>query len=565
MKKIIWVLFINISYIISTEYEHLSALEKDLLDKALEELSLELERHPFNKPIGRIFIVSMPPFSSYNNFNRLLNGLHINTKDALIRSGIFIKPGDIYDESLIRDSELYLRSQTNIRSLALIVTVKGQNNEVDLLVLSKDIISLKPNFDIKGSGIGYDFSITNLFIAFGEHNLLGMNQSILGSYELEQGAHIASMRYVHPHFLGSLIKFYIRPSLVWLRTGHVDGFLGDIGLEKPLLYETDRFGYGILFNIKSRTITDFLGNKVRLINIADQKIAKKYRYEYAHGSLFGKYSMGRKHKYEWLFGYGLIIKNPSVLDEDKDKEAYFVKHILPRKEKESFLILGFTHFSNNFLTLYNYNTYNIAETMRLGASFSISNDIALTLIGSDANFLRPELKFTYTQAIKKDGFISMLIKSQHRLTNIWTDNLSHLSINMVWPRINHVGRLLSSHSLAMMINDRDHNQFYLGNNNGLRGVINGFYSGVNLIKNNIELRFNPINLWGIDTGIVAFYDVGCAFNDFHKINPTHTVGLGLRILALAFSSSVFRIDFPILTLGEKYHHFLPSFGSNQAF
>ncbi len=72
--------------------------------------------------------------------------------------------------------------------MAVIVPIQTERpGEVDLLVATRDILSLRPNFNFSASS--WALRDLELLISLGEYNLLGYNKALSGSYELKQGMH----------------------------------------------------------------------------------------------------------------------------------------------------------------------------------------------------------------------------------------------------------------------------------------------------------------------------------------------------------------------------------------
>lgn len=570
-------LFIVLSHVvIATYYDELSSLEKRSVDDGLVLYDLVPVNDAQGLKINSIYVVTSSPFSEDARFLTIFNKLHVNTKDDVIRQAIFQKGGEIFDEALVRDSELYLRVLGLVRSLAVIVPVKSKvlarDGEVDLLVATRDILSLRPSFNFKGSVN----TLTNFMLTLGEHNFLGYNKSISGIYEYQQSGHIFSARYFDPMLFKSRFELTLRPSIIFSRHNlKFDGFLSDLRLERPLDFETDRFGYGIDLSYGSRPIIDFNGSKVRKFGIpsvnGSEAFDKKYRWRYGRNSLFGRVSFGRTYKNEIFFGYSLNIKRPSIPKEfnlDKEQQAYFTKHVLPRNELESFITVGYSYFHNEFLTLYDYDNFKLQEVKRIGPSVSVANDFsAEPILFSDHNFLRPELKLSYTQTLTKDSFLQGFLSTSNRFDGAFNDNVYKYGLSIVSPKIFDFGRLVVEGRLSLLYNNRDNQKFSLGSDSGVRGVGSRYYSGEKGFRGNVEFRSAPLDLWIFHAGLVVFYDVGAAFDKWHEANATHALGLGFRFLTPQLSSLPFRFDlaFPIYGKGRHDHVIVPSFGTGQAF
>jgi len=83
---------------------------------------------------------------------RLLNALHTDTYDWVIRDNLFIKKGTILNPYVLSDNERYLRSLEFIQDARIVVKpVKGSQDSVDLIVVTKDLFSITGSLDISGA------------------------------------------------------------------------------------------------------------------------------------------------------------------------------------------------------------------------------------------------------------------------------------------------------------------------------------------------------------------------------------------------------------------------------
>src|SRR5579871_612810 len=293
----------------TTYYNELSSLEKSVVDQGLKAYGLAPIESVQDQSVSKIYVLTESPFSQDSGLLTTFNYLHINSQEQIIRRDVFQKEGEPFSETLIRDSELALRRQGNVRSLAVIVPVVPKDHrhkdQVDLLVVTKDIVSLRPTFDYRGS---FD-TLTYLMVALGENNFLGLNKAIAAIYEYQQGGHILSASYSDPRLFGSPLQFKIRPSIILKRhTFDYDGFMGEVSLERPLLTEEERFGYGLSTSFGSKPVTDFRGNRIRTLDIPkkDGSITRveRYRYRYGTGLIYGLWSFGRMYKNDVSLSYG---------------------------------------------------------------------------------------------------------------------------------------------------------------------------------------------------------------------------------------------------------------------
>lgn len=560
---------------LASDFNELSSLERSLVNDGLERLKLHAEHHPAHKTVRKIHVITWAPFSTKEGFLTVFNHLHINSKDASIRRNIFQQEGKLYDDALVRDSELALREDPLVRSVAVIVPTRHDDNlphEIDLLVATKDIVSLRPNFSFAGSFAHLD----KMSISIGEYNFLGMGQSIAVHYDLKIGTHVWSASFLDPNFLGSSWELFIKPSFIFDRDSRKwDGSLGNMHIEKPLRNEVDRYSYGIDISYGARSVMEFNGKKIRQLEVPTPKgnrfVDRKYRGRYGKGSIFGRSSFGRTYKKEIFSRYTLNVKRPILLPStniDENTKEYLRNNLLPRNEVESYITLGFSYFHNRYLTLYDYENFKLQETKRIGPSFMISNDFStVPLLFSDDNFLRPDVKLSYTHPWRNDSFAQFSAHASTRFQDRFEDNMYKLSTSWVSPRIYHWGRVVFDARLSILHRNRDNEKFTLGAGSGVRGVESSYYFGERAFRANLEFRSAPLDIWILYIGAVAFYDVGAAASRFNKLNPTHALGVGLRFLTPQVSSVLFRIDFafPIYGPGRNQHVLIPSFGTGQAF
>jgi hypothetical protein len=86
-----------------------------------------------------------------NRLYRLVNKLHIITKDHVIEKQLLLKPGDLYSKRLSDESERILRRNRYLYDVAITPTAK-HDGVVDLSVATRDVWTLKPSLSVSRNG-----------------------------------------------------------------------------------------------------------------------------------------------------------------------------------------------------------------------------------------------------------------------------------------------------------------------------------------------------------------------------------------------------------------------------
>jgi hypothetical protein len=103
--------------------------------------------------------------------SKILNALHTNTYDWVIRHNLFIKKGSRLNPYMLSDNERYLRSLEFIQDARVVVKpIEGTIDSVDVVVITKDLFSITGSLDFSG--------VDRQRITAGESNLAGAGQKV---------------------------------------------------------------------------------------------------------------------------------------------------------------------------------------------------------------------------------------------------------------------------------------------------------------------------------------------------------------------------------------------------
>ena len=119
-------------------------------------------------------------------------------------------------------------------------------------------------------------------------------------------------------------------------------------------------------------------------------------------------------------------------------------------------------------------------------------------------------------------------------------------VRVVTPRLG-FGRLVFDAAGVYRYRNYMNRQTFVGGEGRLRGYPSSYLTGKDWFASNVEFRSRPIELFSIQLGGAAFYDVASAANGLDKLHPRHSAGVGFRILFPQLDRVVFRgdIGFPL--------------------
>ncbi len=171
--------------------------------------------YPFEKFNGKIIrnisIRVLPPFGSsiydtmaipLTGIGKALNGIHMNTRQYIIKNNLLFKTGEVVDPSILADNERILRDLSFIDDARILISTPDScSDTVDLTVVTKDVWSIGVDIPV----ITINSVVTRLYDA----NFLGMGNRVVAnmSMELDRGPffRVDGLSYAYSNIAGSQI------------------------------------------------------------------------------------------------------------------------------------------------------------------------------------------------------------------------------------------------------------------------------------------------------------------------------------------------------------------------
>lgn len=194
---------------------------KDSIGKARQLINAQKSEkalEPYEgKVIRTIYVESMGFEQVFTDSNsrikywgtRLLNQVHTDTREWVIRNNLFIKKNDKFSAYKVSDNERHLRSLGFIQDARIVIMPSESGSDsVDLLVITKDVFSL--------SGI-VDADATTARVRAGDDNLFGWGQSLRATmlYDLNRNPRTGyEVRYSKNNICGTFVNADIGYSMV---------------------------------------------------------------------------------------------------------------------------------------------------------------------------------------------------------------------------------------------------------------------------------------------------------------------------------------------------------------
>lgn len=449
--------------------------------------------------------INNPASIEPKKIENLLNKTHVNTNERIIRKNLLFSEGDTISPLTLSDNERILRQLSYIDD-ARIIVVPVSDNEVDIVVLTKDVYSLGASYSYKGLKKGS----VSLF----EKNIFGMGHEF--GLEMPFDANAPHSPGIGGHYMvDNIWKSFINLNLYYL-----DG-LGQktygFNLSRKLVSSTTKYAGGI--SVRQMYTTEDLNKTLPVpqplkYNLQDYWLSRSF--------LINKESVSR-------IIFGARYTNNNVFDRPfilPDSYYYLQKYRI---------FLGSAAFS--IQKYYKTNliySYGRTEDIPYGGLFKVTVGREInefknrTYFGAEISLGKSSkgLGYFYTSA-----GLAAYINGNHTQQGLLSLSMKYFS-NLLTVGNNMIRNFIYVDYTRGF--DRNTNEFLTFNNeDGFSGFKNDSIRGNHRLSVSLEsVLFSPVNLYGFR---FAFF----FFGDFSFLSGTNEIigngyalsgiGLGIRI------------------------------------
>ncbi len=562
----------------------LTKLERQSVMRALDQRHLKVDPQPWGKVIERVEVFNDKVFAEGGSFIEFFNHFHVVTSEAAIRDELTIVKGEVWDQLRVDESARRLHDPLYSSVVAAIPAISDQTNQVVLLVVTRDIFSIRLNTN-------YTYqqgTLTNLTISLSDNNFFGTRNLVAAAMGMDEGSISFGPQFLDKNLAAEHIVVNASGGLIFTRqalpiipvtgpeagmvlpplagdpTGiqdagrfHYEGSFSSINVSKPLWALASQWAWGLSFGHGFGVSRVFEGTNdgLGLFGYVDrnsavtQIVPEEYEIHRINASATVQRQWGTVLKQQLSGGYTLGYQSPFFLPNfpaDPMLRADFARDVMPPKQTDSAPYIEYSFFEPRYSTARNIQTYDLAEDLQYGANLDSSIQVGLTELGSTADFVRYTLSGGYSIPWGRDGFIHGGVSgSVRRQGGTYIDNTASYGIRVQTPSTRY-GRIILQQSLFTRWHDTQNAIESLGSDSGLRGynVAEFLVTGSGRIfLGQIEARSAPIPIWVLRLGAVVFYDIGSVSNTLANSVVFDDIGGGIRFLVPQTSRLLFRFDF----------------------
>ncbi len=530
----------------------LSPYEQQAIVDALHEVDAKAEPAPDGKVIEKIIVLPRDVIEQRDPLPNFLNVFHWRSLDHTIRRQVLVHEGDIYQQDRVDETARNLRSLRQL-SLVLCIPVQGsQPDRVRLLVITKDVWSLRMNTSFRFAG----GKLEQLLLQPSEENFFGLHHIASAQLSLDPATYSLGGRYEMPRIGGSWILARTSANIIINReSGDPEGSFGRFVYGAPLYSTRAEWAWSTGIAWRTSIARRFVAGEIATYDALATPEEDGIPYEFHSDVILGAYRLTRS--------FGSTIKHDFTISAEASRSAYrprdlslvdprareeFVREALPVSDTRVGPGLQYRTYSTRFMSVHDFETLALEEDYRLGHDVYFKVYPVLTALTSTHDFVGFYVSGAYTVPLG-DGLTRVIADTTTEVDGDGIpDGSVQLALRIVTPRTP-VGRLVYDGRALSRYENHLNLKSSLGGDTRPRGYASQQFIGKDTVVQSLELRTRPLEIWSMQLGGAAFVDSGDAFEGFSDFRPKTSAGFGIRGLLPMFNRVVFRADwgFPLTT------------------
>jgi hypothetical protein len=420
---------------------------------------------------------------------------------------------------------------------------------VRVLVLVKDVWSLRLNYDVEAS----DRSLNYLLLNLAEENLFGTHMTLGATFTLDPGSYSLGLSGQKRSLFGSDVDLTLSGSVIYGRaSGRPEGSTGSLVYGAPFASLESRWAWGTGVYFRDETIRSYDGGRVARYDapstVEQEALPVAYRSERLLGGYEVTRSFGRVHKLDLTFGVDAdrrYYRWEAPAGTSADASRDFRREWIPVTDTRLGPFLQLFQHDERYLRTSDLETLGLEENHALGAAALLRLYPASRAVGSSRDLFGVLAAASYTVPLG-DGLLRFGGMSRTEYERSGRHDADAFGrVRVASPRLA-ILRVVLDGIVRSRYHDYLNRRFELGGDTRLRGYppagFKGALTGPSVAALNAELRSRSIGILGTAAGVAAFYDAGDAAARVADLRFKQSVGFGARVAFPQFSRMVMRAD-----------------------
>ena len=520
-----------------------SPYETETIAAALARFHEKIDPTPEGKIVERVDVVTLDVIEQRNPLPNWLNVFHATTRPSIVRRELLVQEGDPYRQGLVDETIRNLRQLPPLSLVLVVATAGTRPDRVGLLVITKDVWSLRANWDVNLTSGGLEL----LEIDPEERNLFGRHQDVSASFVLQPSAYTVGAGYTVERLGSSRVAVVTDANVMINRaSGSPEGSFGSLVAGQPLYSALTEWAWDGTTSWQDIEVRRYVNAQpsVFLDTTTGMSVPFQYRERQFVELLNVRRSFGSETKHDLLFGLGI---NRTEFSTDfpgasprtvADFEATYV----PNSDTRVGPTIQYETYEKRYVRVIDFDTLALQEDYRLGHDIVVKLSPSFRALGASENLLSIGASAQYTFALR-DGLFRLGVAT---LTEPTIDSIFEAYVQpyayLVTPSIAGVGRFVFDASATDTWRNSLNVTYSLGGGDRLRGYPTNYFVGQNLVSYNLEFRSRPVEILSCQLAAVGFFDAGDATKSWSTFQPYQSVGVGIRALFPQLDRAVFRAD-----------------------